>query len=163
MFFAFFRVFTFFFYPVWRSRDPLLFLDFFVSFGWWDPLRWPVGALQVIFAPPAQTSSYATDYTCWLHSLNKLLFQLINILLCYEFLRHQQQKESQWNEWKRQGWSYLTTLTLHIYGVPHWPCIIWKMNIGVLFHTWYVTITNSQRHKKRMLTVIYFIPSRSFF
>jgi len=44
---------------------------------------------------------------------------------------------------KMQRWSYLTTLTLHIYWVPHWPRVI---NSGVLFHALYVTITNSQRH-----------------
>jgi len=62
---------------------------------------------QVIFAPLAQASSYATDYTCWLHSLNKLLFQFINILLYSEFPWYQQQKQSHWNERKRQRWSYL--------------------------------------------------------
>jgi len=37
------------------------------------------------------------------------------------------------------------------------------MDSGVLFHTLYLTITNSQRHKKRVLIVIHFNPSRSFF
>jgi len=37
------------------------------------------------------------------------------------------------------------------------------MDSGVLLHILYVTITNSQRHKKKMLTVIYFILSRSLF
>jgi len=38
-----------------------------------------------------------------------------------------------------------------------------KIDSGVLFHTLCVIITNSQRHKKRMLTVIHFNPSRSSF
>jgi len=37
------------------------------------------------------------------------------------------------------------------------------MGSGVLFHALYVTITHSQRHKKRILIVIHFNPSRSFF
>jgi len=37
------------------------------------------------------------------------------------------------------------------------------MDSGVSFHALYVTTTNSQRHKKRILIVIYFNPSRSFF
>jgi len=40
--------------------------------------------------------------------------------------------------------------------VPH-------MDSGVLFHTLYVTITNFQHHEKRMLIVIHFNPSSSFF
>jgi len=64
---------------------------------------------------------------------------------------------------KRRRWSYLATLTLHIYWAPRWPRAIWKVKSGVLFHTLYVTITNSQRHKKRMLIVIHFYLSRSFF
>ena len=55
------------------------------------------------------------------------------------------------------------TLPLHIYWVHQWPRVTWKMDSGVLFHTLYVTITNSQRQKKRMLIVIHFNPSRSFF
>ena len=34
---------------------------------------------------------------------------------------------------------------------------IWKMDSGVLFHTLYATITNFQRHKKRMLIAIHSI------
>jgi len=41
--------------------------------------------------------------------------------------------------------------------------VIWKIDSGVLFHTLYVTITNSQRQKNRMLIVIHFNLSRSFF
>jgi len=37
------------------------------------------------------------------------------------------------------------------------------MDSGVLFHVLDVTITNPQRHKKKMLSVINFNPSRSFF
>jgi len=37
------------------------------------------------------------------------------------------------------------------------------MDSGVFFHTLYVTRTNSQRHKKRMLILIHFNLSRSFF
>jgi len=37
------------------------------------------------------------------------------------------------------------------------------MDSGILFHTLYVTITNSQRHKKIMVIVIYFNPSRTLF
>jgi len=37
------------------------------------------------------------------------------------------------------------------------------MDLGVLFHTLYVTKTNSQRQKKIMLIVIYFNLSRSSF
>jgi len=37
------------------------------------------------------------------------------------------------------------------------------MDSGVLFHALKVTITNSQRHKKRTFIVINFDPSRSFF
>jgi len=37
------------------------------------------------------------------------------------------------------------------------------MDSGVLFHTLYVTVTNSQPQNKRMLIVIHFNPSRSFF
>jgi len=51
---------------------------------------------------------------------------------------------------KSQRWNYMTSLTtlpLHICWVPHWPREIWKMDSGVLFHTLYVTITNSQRNK----------------
>jgi len=33
------------------------------------------------------------------------------------------------------GWSYLTTLTLPIYWVAHWPRVIWKVGSGILFHT----------------------------
>ena len=33
----------------------------------------------------------------------------------------------------------LATLPLHIYWVPHWPRVIWKMDSAVLFHTLYVT------------------------
>jgi len=40
--------------------------------------------------------------------------------------------------------------------VPHWPCVIWKMDSGVLFHTLYVTITNSQPHKKIIVIIILF-------
>ena len=47
--------------------------------------------------------------------------------------------------------------------IPHWPGVIWKIGLGVLFHTLYLTITNSQLHKKRVLIVIHFNPSRSFF
>jgi len=36
------------------------------------------------------------------------------------------------------------------------------MDSGVLLHKLYVTITNSQRHKKKMLIVMYFNLSRSF-
>ena len=39
---------------------------------------------------------------------------------------------------KRQRWSYMTgftTLPLHIYWVPQWPPVTWKMDSGVLFHT----------------------------
>jgi len=36
------------------------------------------------------------------------------------------------------------------------------MDSGVLFHALYVTITNFQRHKKRILVVIHFNLSRSF-
>jgi len=63
---------------------------------------------------------------------------------------------------KRQQWSYLITLTLHIYWVPHWPRVIWKMDSGVFFNTLYVTITNSERYKMRMLIVIHFNLWRSF-
>jgi len=38
-----------------------------------------------------------------------------------------------------------------------------KIDSGVLFHTFYVKITNSQLHEKRMLIVIHFNPLRSFF
>jgi len=34
------------------------------------------------------------------------------------------------------------------------------MDSGVLFHTLYATITNSQRHKKRMFNVTHCNPSR---
>ena len=54
------------------------------------------------------------------------------------------------------------THPLHIYWVPHWPCVIWKIDSGDFFHTLYVTITNYQRHKKRMLIVIHYNFSRSF-
>jgi len=37
------------------------------------------------------------------------------------------------------------------------------MDLGHLFYTLYVTITNSQRHKKRMFIVIHFNLSRSLF
>jgi len=37
------------------------------------------------------------------------------------------------------------------------------MDSGVLFYILYVTITNSQRQKKRMLIFIHFNTSRSFF
>jgi len=37
------------------------------------------------------------------------------------------------------------------------------MDRGVFFHTLYVKITNSQHHKKRVLIVIHFNPSRLFF
>ena len=47
--------------------------------------------------------------------------------------------------------------------VPHRPRVIWKIDLGVLFHLLYLTITNSQRHKKRVLIVIHFNPSSSFF
>ena len=43
---------------------------------------------------------------------------------------------------KRQRWSYLTTVPLHIYWVPHWPCVTWKMDSGVSFHTLYTQHTN---------------------
>ena len=56
---------------------------------------------------------------------------------------------------KSQRWSYLNTLTLHIYWVPHWPRVIWQMDSGVLFHT-YVPLTNPLRHKKRMNIVVRF-------
>jgi len=46
-------------------------------------------------------------------------------------------KSSQLNWRKRQGWSYMTTLALHIYCVPHWPLVIWKMVSGLLFHKLY--------------------------
>ena len=36
---------------------------------------------------------------------------------------------------KRHRWSYMTTLPSHIYWVPHWPRVIWKIDSGVLFHT----------------------------
>jgi len=52
---------------------------------------------------------------------------------------------------------------LHIYGIPHWPYVICKMDSGVFSYKWYVTITNSQHHKKRMLIVIRFNASRYFF
>ena len=55
------------------------------------------------------------------------------------------------------------TLPLHIHWASHWPRVIWKMDSAVLFHRLYVTIINSQRQKKRMLIVIHFNPSRSFF
>jgi len=45
----------------------------------------------------------------------------------------------------------------------HWPRVIRKMAPGHLFHTLYITITNSQHQKKRMLIVIHFNPSHSFF
>jgi len=50
---------------------------------------------------------------------------------------------------ERQQWSYVTTLTTHIYWVwvLHWPHVTSKMDSGILFHTLYVTITNSQCHK----------------
>ena len=64
---------------------------------------------------------------------------------------------------KRQWWSYMTTLPLHIYWVPHWPRVIWKMDLGILFHTLYEAINNSQRNKNRTLIVIHFNTSRSFF
>jgi len=41
--------------------------------------------------------------------------------------------------------------------------LIWKMGSGVLLHKLYVTITNSQRHKEKIIIVIYFNLSRSFF
>ena len=47
--------------------------------------------------------------------------------------------------------------------VPHWLRVIWKTYSGILFHTLYLAITKSQRHKKRVLIVIHFNPSRSFF
>jgi len=37
------------------------------------------------------------------------------------------------------------------------------MDSGLLFHALYITITNSQRHEKRMLIAIHFNSSRSFF
>jgi len=37
------------------------------------------------------------------------------------------------------------------------------MGSGVLLHKLYVTITNSQRHKEKIIIVIYFNLSRSFF
>jgi len=37
------------------------------------------------------------------------------------------------------------------------------MDSGVLFHTLYVTITNSQRHEKKMVIVIHFNHSSSLF
>jgi len=37
------------------------------------------------------------------------------------------------------------------------------MDSGILFHTLYVTIINSQPQNKRMLIVIHFTHSRSFF
>ena len=40
---------------------------------------------------------------------------------------------------------------------------IWKMDSGVIIHTLYVIIDNSQHYKKTMLIVIRFNPSRSFF
>jgi len=81
-----------------------------------------------------------------------------------EFHRYQEQKQSQWNQRKRQRWSYLTTATLHIYWVwvSHWPRVIWKMDSGVLFHT-YTQKYRFLRHKKRKLIVIHFHFSRSFF
>jgi len=36
---------------------------------------------------------------------------------------------------KRQRWSYMTTLPLHIYWVSHWLRVSWKMDSDVLFHT----------------------------
>jgi len=47
--------------------------------------------------------------------------------------------------------------------ISHWPPVIWKTDSVLLSHILYVTITNYQRHKKRMLMVIHFSPSRSFF
>jgi len=47
---------------------------------------------------------------------------------------------------KRKRWSYMATLPLHICWVPYWRGAMWKMNSGVLFHTLYVTIINSQRN-----------------
>jgi len=37
------------------------------------------------------------------------------------------------------------------------------MDSGILFHTLHVTITNSQRHEKRMVIVIHFNHSSSLF
>jgi len=37
------------------------------------------------------------------------------------------------------------------------------MDPGVLFDALYITITESQRHKKKILIFIHFDPSRSFF
>jgi len=48
---------------------------------------------------------------------------------------------------KRQRRSYLNTLPLHIYGVPHWPGVILKKHSGVLFHTLYVRITVTAQQK----------------
>jgi len=62
-----------------------------------------------------------------------------------------------------KSWRRACHTTIAFYGVPHWPRVIWKKDSGVLFHTLYVTITNSQLQKKRMLSVIHFNPSRSSF
>ena len=104
-----------------------------------------------------------------LHVLATFTVQVVPIhkhitvgLLHSEFPRYQEQKQSQRNKRKRQRWSYLTTLTLHIYWIPHWPRESWKMDSGVFFHTLCVTKTNSQRHKKRLPIVIHFNLSRSF-
>jgi len=53
----------------------------------------------------------------WLPSLDKL-FQFINILPCSNFPRYQEQKHSQRSLPKRQRWSFLTILPLHIYWAP---------------------------------------------
>jgi len=79
-----------------------------------------------------------------------MFFWCINILLYFEFPRYEEQKQSQWHWRKRQRWSYLTTLQLYIYWIPHWPPVLLKMYSGVLLHTLKGTINNSQSHKKKM-------------
>ena len=66
---------------------------------------------------------------------------------------------------KRQRWKLCdhTPITYSLSTLSHWPRVVWKMDLGVLFHTLYATITNSQRNKQRIFVFIHFNPSRSLF
>ena len=102
---------------------------------------------------------------CSLHSVAKTLFQFINILLYSQFSPyHIGTKTVTMNLTKKSAVklsdhthiTYLLSTSLASCNLKNWfRCFVPHIRL-------YVTITNSQRHKKRIHIVIHFNLSRSF-